>query len=280
MRISIIGLGLIGGSMAIDLRKKGFATHITGVEANKLHAQTALDLGLVDEIAPLDDAIKNVDLIILAIPANATIQLLPQILDQIENQIVTDVCSVKGNICKRVKNHAKRMNFVAAHPMAGTEYSGPLAAVQGLFDGKSVILGDVEDSSREALNIVEEMYHHLNMPSIYMNSNSHDIHAAYVSHISHVSSFALALTVLSKEKNEKNIFNLASGGFDSTVRLAKSSAEMWTPIFEDNSENILTVLDDYIDQLNHFKKVIKEKDNEQMSKMINEANKIKKVLPA
>ena len=280
MRISIIGLGLIGGSMAIDLRRRKFATHITGVDTSKLNAQAALNLGLVDELASLDQAIENADLIILAIPANVTMQLLPQILDKVDHQIVTDVGSVKGLVCEKIKSHSKRLNYVAAHPMAGTEHSGPWAAPSGLFDGKAVILCDCEASSKQAVDLVKSMYGVLNMHIVHMGSTDHDTHAAYVSHISHISSFALALTVLDKEQSEKNIFNLASGGFDSTVRLAKSSADMWSPIFEQNAENILPVLDTYIQQLQVFKKAIANKDNAQMVEMINKANRIKKILSA
>ncbi|MFP4023534.1 MAG: prephenate dehydrogenase [Thiohalospira sp.] len=278
MRISIIGLGLIGGSMAIDLRKRGFAKKITGVETNHLHAHTALNIGLVDEILELNEAIENSDLIIMAIPANETINLLPKILDQVDYQIVTDTCSIKGNISERIRYHNKRANYVASHPMAGTEHSGPWAAQPGLFDGKAIIFCDAEDSSEHALSTIKKMYEYLNMRPLYMNAYNHDVHVAYVSHISHISSFALALTVLDKEKNEKNIFNLASGGFDSTVRLAKSSADMWSSIFENNAENVISVLDTYIEKLNDFKKAINESNTNKMNELINKANHIKKIL--
>jgi len=278
MRISIIGLGLIGGSMAIDLRKRGFASYIIGVDSNKIHANTALNIGLVDKIESLENAVESSELIILAIPATQTVKLLPKILEKIQNQVVTDVCSVKGNIAERIKYHPKRENFVAAHPMAGTENSGPWAAQSGLYDGKAVIYCDTENSSSEALEVVRKIYDLLNMRPIYMNSYNHDVHVAYVSHISHISSFALALTVLDKEKNEKNIFDLASGGFDSTVRLAKSSADMWTPILENNSENVTAVLDTYIEKLSKFKEAIQEQKTEQINKMIFNANKIKRIL--
>src|SRR6056297_413675 len=277
MQISIIGLGLIGGSIAIDLRKRGFARRITGVESNHLHAHTALNIGMVDEILGLNEAIENSDLIIMAIPANETISLLPKILDRINDQIVTDTCSIKGNITERIKYHNKRANYVASHPMAGTEHSGPWAAQSGLYDGKAVIFCDVEDSSPEALKIVRKMYDYLNMRHIYMNAYNHDVHVAYVSHISHISSFALALTVLDKEKNEKNIFDLASGGFDSTVRLAKSSADMWSTIFENNSENVISVLDTYIDKLNDFKTAINESNSNKINELIQNANRNKKI---
>jgi prephenate dehydrogenase len=278
MRVSIVGLGLIGGSMAIDLNKRGFASHITGVDLNKLHANTALNLGIVNQIEELDSAIAKSDLIILAIPANETVKLLPKILDQIKDQVVVDTCSVKGKISERIKYHNKRANYVATHPMAGTENSGPWAAQSGLYDGKAVIICDAEDCSDKALSTAKKMYDFLNMRPLYMNAYNHDTHVAYVSHISHISSFALALTVLDKEKNEKNIFDLASGGFDSTVRLAKSSPDMWTSIFENNSENVIEVLNTYIDKLNLFKQAIHNKETDQISKMIFKANSIKKIL--
>ncbi|NOZ48200.1 MAG: prephenate dehydrogenase [Chlorobi bacterium] len=278
MKVGIIGLGLIGGSMAIDLKKRGFASQVLGYDNNKLHAQTALNLGIVDNVLDFENMIEQSELVILAIPADVTLKLLPKVLNNIENQVVTDVCSIKGNINERIKYHQKRGNYVAAHPMAGTEHTGPWAAQAGLFDGKAVILCDCEDSSEEALKTTRKLYEYLNMRPVYMGSVNHDIHAAYVSHISHISSFALALTVLEKEKNEKNIFNLASGGFDSTVRLAKSSAEMWAPIFEQNADNVLTVLDTYINKLQDFKEAIIKNNNGTVTKLIEEANKIKKVI--
>lgn len=278
MRVSIIGLGLIGGSIAIDLKKRGFASHIIGVDSNKLHAQTAINIGIIDEVADLNDAVDNSDVILLAIPATQTVKLLPKILDRTKSQIISDACSIKGNIAERIKYHPKRDHFVAAHPMAGTENSGPWAAQSGLFDGKAVIFCDSENSNTKALNTIKKMYEFLNMRPLYMNSYNHDVHVAYVSHISHISSFALALTVLDKEKNEKNIFDLASGGFDSTVRLAKSSADMWTSIFENNSDNVVEVLDTYIDKLNQFKTAIQSEKTNEISEMIISANRIKKIL--
>lgn len=278
MKVGIIGLGLIGGSMAIDLKKRDFATKIYGYDQSELHAKTALHLGIVDELGSLEATVRSSELVILAIPADATLKVLPKVLDIINDQIVTDVCSIKGNLAERVKYHEKRSNYVAAHPMAGTEHTGPWAAHSGLFDGKAVILCDVENSDEEALRQVRNMYDHLHMRPVYMNSFNHDAHAAYVSHISHISSFALALTVLDKERNEKNIFDLASGGFDSTVRLAKSSADMWTPIFAQNADNVVTVLDTYINKLEQFREAIKASDKHTIHELINESNKIKKVL--
>lgn len=278
MITTIIGLGLMGGSAAIDLKKRGFTKRIIGVDNNVLHAETALHAGIVDEIQTLQDAVANGELIILAIPVDAAVKMLPFILDKVDKQIVTDMCSTKEQLCLSVKDHPKRKNYLAAHPMAGTEYSGPWAAKPGLFDGKAVIFCDTEKSSIRANSTVRLMFDTLNMRPVLMDAAQHDKHAAYVSHISHISSFALALTVLDQEKNENNIFDLASGGFDSTVRLAKSSSEMWSPIFEQNAENVVAVIETYIKYLENFKTAIQEHDSDKITSMILSSNKIKRVL--
>lgn len=278
MQIGIIGIGLIGGSMAIDLKKRGFADRVVGVENNRLHAAAAREMGLVDEIVPLDDCVAQSDIIVVATPVNAALRLIPEILDKVDAQIVTDVCSTKEKINESVHYHPKRKNFVASHPMAGTEYSGPWAALPGLFDGRAGIICNAEDSDIRAVEMIKKMYDCLNMRIIFMRAAHHDVHTAYVSHISHITSFALALTVLEKEKNEKNIFDLASGGFSSTVRLAKSNADMWAPIFSQNKENVLTVLDTYIEKLQEFKKHIAEYDENGVKELIHNANKIKRII--
>lgn len=278
MQVGIIGIGLIGGSMAIDLKKRKFADRIVGVENDRLHASAALEIGLVDEVVDLDRCIAESDIVVVATPVSAAIRLIPAILDRVDRQVVTDVCSTKEKINEIVRYHPNRKNFVAAHPMAGTEYSGPWAALPGLFDGRAGIICNAEDSDIRAVELIKEMYDCLNMRIIYMRAAHHDVHTAYVSHISHISSFALALTVLEKEKNEKNIFDLASGGFSSTVRLAKSNADMWAPIFSQNKENVLTVLDTYIEKLREFKEHIAAYDEEGVRELIGKANKIKRII--
>ena len=279
MKLSIIGLGLIGGSMALDLRKRHFADRIFGYDKSPVNQGYAKQVGLIDEEMTMDEVIKNGDIIIVAVPVGAALKILPQVLEKInENQIVIDICSTKATICERVKYHSNRKRFVACHPMAGTENSGPWSAISGMFDGKAVIMCDTEDSDEKAVQEVRKMFSVLNMNPMFFNSVNHDVHVAYVSHISHISSFALALTVLEKEKNEKNIFNLASGGFSSTVRLAKSNAEMWVPIFENNKENILTVLNTYIEKFQDFKRLLENEDTVGIDNYIFNANKIKKVL--
>lgn len=265
--------------MAIDLKKRGFADRVVGVEADALHAAAAKEIGLVDDVVTYEECVATSDIIVVAVPVSAAIRMIPDILDRVnDHQVVTDVCSAKEKINEIVHYHPNRKNFVAAHPMAGTEYSGPWAALPGLFDGRAGIICNAEDSDNRAVELVKSMYDCLNMRIIFMRAAHHDVHTAYVSHISHITSFALALTVLEKEKNEKNIFDLASGGFSSTVRLAKSNADMWAPIFSHNKENVLTVLDTYIEKLQEFKKHIADYDEEGVKDLIHKANKIKRII--
>lgn len=283
MVVGIIGLGLIGGSMAIDLRRRGFADEIIGVEAEPVNAAAALKIGLVDRVADLRECALQSDVVIVAVPVGAATNLIPQVLDSFssagaDTKVVMDVCSTKEQLAAAVKSHPLRRCYVASHPMAGTEYSGPWAAMSGLFDGQACIICDAEDSAPEAVKTVERIYDTLNMRMIYMNSSSHDVHTAYVSHISHITSFALALTVLEKEKDEKHIFDLASGGFSSTVRLAKSSADMWTPILSQNRENILHVMDTYIEKMNAFRQAIEQTDEEAIRDLIAESNRIRRII--
>ncbi len=280
MRVCIVGIGLIGGSLAIDLRKRGFAEHIVGVDNNIQHQNLALLTGLVDEIETLEKSVEKSDLIILCTPVDRIRETLPAVLTMIQGskKVVTDMGSTKSSIAEAVVNHPARGRYVALHPMAGTEFSGPLAALGKLFDYKHVIVCDKELSDNDAIGEVIEMLKVLNMKLSYMSSSSHDLHVAYVSHISHITSFSLALSVLEKEQDEENILTLAAGGFESTVRLAKSNAETWAPIFIQNSEFIVEVLDTYIDKMNLFKKYIIEKDSASLSELMNKANEIRKIL--
>lgn len=283
MKIGIIGLGLIGGSMAIDLRRRGFASEVLGVDADPVNAAAAEKNGLVDKVVEFEDCVDGSDLVIIAVPVGAAVKLLPMVLDRFgqtgaKDKIVIDVCSTKEQLARVVKYHPCRSRYVASHPMSGTEYSGPWAALPGLFDGRAGIICDSQESDSKAVKVVEKLYDTLNMRLIYMNSSNHDVHTAYVSHVSHVTSFALALTVLDKEKDEKHIFDLASGGFSSTVRLAKSGADMWTPIFMQNSDNVLRVMDTYIEKMNAFRKAIADGDEEAVHSLIEEANKIRRII--
>ncbi|HFC00169.1 MAG TPA: prephenate dehydrogenase [Phaeodactylibacter sp.] len=278
MTITIIGVGLIGGSMAISLKENGFAKRIIGVDANPNNLDKAIRRRLIDEDMDLENAVKISDLIIISIPVNAMLQILPKVLDLVSTQVVMDVGSTKFELVESVKNHPNRKQFVATHPMAGTEYSGPEAAIPNLFDHKTTVICDKKQSAEEAVDLVKKMYNSLKMRTIYMNSDNHDVHSAYVSHISHISSFALALTVLEKEKNEKAIFDLAGGGFSSTVRLAKSSAQMWTPVFQQNRDNVLDVLDEHINSLSQFRTLLIKKDFKKINELIEQSNEIRRVL--
>ena len=264
----------------VDLRKRKFADKIIGVDTNVLHQNISLLCGLVDENDTLDNAIEKSDLIILSTPVNTNCAMLPGILDKISgtSKVVTDMGSTKASIAGASKNHSGRGRYVAVHPMAGTEYSGPLAAIGKLFDYKTAIICDKELSDPDALATIEKMLDVLNMHKVYMNSNDHDIHVAYISHISHITSFSLALSVLAKEQEEQNILTLAGGGFESTVRLAKSNGETWAPIFLENSQYILEVMDTYIEKMNEFRKMISEKDLNGLKALMEEANKIRKIL--
>lgn len=278
MILTIIGTGLIGGSMALTLKEKGIASRVIGVESNAEHAQKALELALVDEILPLEQAIPASELVILAVPVNVAEQLLPSILDICSNQVVMDVGSTKEGLLSAVSHHPKRGRLVATHPMWGTEYSGPGAAVKGAFVNKATVICNRETTDADALEKAEQLYRSLGMHIVYMNAKDHDVHVAYISHISHITSFALANTVLEKEREEDAIFELASAGFESTVRLAKSNPAMWVPIFMQNRENILDVLNEHISQLRKFKASLEKENYAYLQELIEQANGIRRIL--
>ncbi|SIT09705.1 prephenate dehydrogenase [Chryseobacterium ureilyticum] len=279
MKISIIGVGLIGGSMALKLRQKNIASFIYGIDHNKQHISDALDLKIIDVEANLEQGIKDSDLIILAIPVDATRKLLPSVLDLIsDHQTVMDAGSTKAGIVGAVKDHPKRSRFVAFHPMWGTENNGPKSAIADSFAGKAGVICNKEESADDALETVEKVVNALDMHMIYMNAEDHDIHTAYISHISHITSYALANTVLEKEREEETIFQLASSGFSSTVRLAKSHPEMWVPIFKQNKENVLDVLNEHISQLRKFKSALEKENYEYLEELITNANRIRGIL--
>ncbi|WP_118193763.1 prephenate dehydrogenase [Albibacterium indicum] len=279
MKVTIIGLGLIGGSIAIKLKEANFATTITGVDKSKANQEKALKLNIVDTIAELEKGIKDANLIVLAIPVDAIKLLLPGVLDLVtDKQVVMEMGSTKQEILASVDQHPKRGRLVACHPMAGTEYSGPEAAIPNLYDGKNMVFCDVTKTDEDAFELAENVCEALEMKPIFMHAKEHDLHAAYVSHISHITSFGLALTVLEKEKSQGRIFELASGGFASTVRLAKSSPEMWVPIFEQNREHVLEVLREQLKQLQHFHDLLEKEDYPAVHKLIKQANKIKRII--
>ncbi|WP_167604921.1 prephenate dehydrogenase [Maribellus sediminis] len=278
MKITIIGLGLIGGSIAKDLRNSGFATELVGVESNEEHAEQALELGLVDRVLPLDEGVKKTDLVVIAIPVNKTLELLPVILDNIDSgTTVTDMGSTKKQLVEAVKNHGRRKNYVPAHPMSGTENSGPTAALVDLFRGKIAIICDQENSGPQHIALIEKMFQNLGMDIAYMTSDEQDHSTAFVSHLPHAAAYALANAVQAKE-DRNIIFDLASGGFRSTVRLAKSSGSMWHPIFQQNRTYVVEALNVYIKHLTEFRDCMKKEDDEKMWALIENANRIRGIL--
>ncbi len=277
--VTIIGVGLIGGSMALALKEKGIAKKVIGVGRNTASINKAIELGIIDEALPIEEAVKQSDFIYVSIPVDATIPVMQQVMNLItDKQIVADAGSTKFALCHALKNHPMRKQFVATHPMWGTEYSGPEAAVRGAFAGRACVICEKDKSSATAVELVENIYKAVNMHIIYMDADSHDVHAAYVSHISHITSFALANTVLEKEKEEDAIFEMAGGGFESTVRLAKSNSAMWAPIFMQNRENVLDVLNEHISQLRKFKASLEKENLEYLTELMENANRIKRIL--
>jgi prephenate dehydrogenase len=279
MTVAIVGLGLIGGSLAKDLRFHQFCTRIIGVDSNPLHATQALSLGIADEVLELEDAAAMADLVVLAVPVNLIPGLLSQTLDYLKpGGTVTDMGSTKLEIAQVAHGHERRESYVASHPMAGTEHSGPMAALLSLFKAKTAVICDKEQSGSEPLALIERLYKTIGARVIYMNSVDHDMHVAYVSHLSHISSFVLANTVLDKEKNQTTIFDLAGGGFESTVRLAKSSPAMWTPIFQQNRQYVVEALDSYIEQLQGFRESLISQNFQATHDLMENANQIRRVL--
>ena len=279
MKVTVVGLGLIGGSFALALKAKGLATSVVGVEASAVNAAKALELGIVDSVQPLAEAVADAELIAIAVPVDVIPQIAIKVLNRVsDNQIVIDMGSTKEELCEMISCHPMRARFVATHPMWGTEFSGPEAATVDSFAGRNVVICEKALSAADAVERVEDIYRKLGMSVLEMEAEQHDLHAAYVSHISHITSFILSTTVLEKEREEEAIFNLAGGGFDSTVRLAKSNADTWIPIFTQNKYNILDVLREYIHQLNLFRKALERDDIAALREIITRANEIKKVL--
>ena len=278
MNIAIIGLGLMGGSFALDVKSVISNSIIYGIDSSNLNLGNALKLGLIDEAISYDDLFK-MDLVLIAVPVSHSLIVIPMVLDKInDDALVFDVGSTKETICEVLKNHPKRSNFLAAHPMAGTEFSGPKAAHKGLYLGKTNILCEFEKTNLKLREFALDIFDKLNMQIIYMDPKSHDVHIAYVSHLSHISSFMLGKTVIEKEKNEKNIFDLAGSGFESTVRLAKSLPETWTPIFLQNKNNLIIAIEEYVSNLNDLKKIIEKNDEQKLSSILNDTNRIKEIL--
>jgi prephenate dehydrogenase len=279
MNICIVGLGLLGGSISLGMKSVQKDVFVIGVDKNTENAQKALELEIADRIVSFEDGVKQADLVILATPVDILTEQISQALDLLpDHAILTDLGSTKEKICKAADLHPRRKQYVAAHPIAGTENSGPEAAFPSLLKHKMMIICDREKSDPGMAFHLEELFKSLEMRIIYMNSVEHDRHIAYVSHLSHISSFALGSTVLDKEKDEQSIFAMAGSGFSSTVRLAKSSPDMWAPIFLQNQKNISEALDAYIKKLQYFKQIIDQNDLSGSYFLMKEANEIRRVL--
>ncbi|WP_271767555.1 prephenate dehydrogenase [Aquimarina algiphila] len=278
MKVFIIGIGLIGGSFAIDIKATFNEAKVYGIDKNDENLEKALGLGLIDHKSSFDE-LDKADVVIVAIPVDTTVEILPMILDSIHDDcLVFDAGSTKGKLCDTISQHPKRRNYLAAHPIAGTEFSGPQAAIANLYRGKTNIICEVEKTAFKLQERGMEIFSRLGMRIRYMDPSSHDKHIAYVSHLSHISSFMLGKTVIEKEKNERDIFDMAGSGFASTVRLAKSSPAMWTPIFKHNKDNVIETLEEYIANLEQFKKLMKEDNFDEIYKEMEDTNHIKAIL--
>lgn len=278
MKIYIIGTGLIGGSLALGAKDFYNDAKIYGIDSNENHLLEAIKLGIIDEVAVFDDLV-NADLVILSVPVDVSLEFLPKVLDLIpESAIVFDVGSTKNPICEAVDKHPRRRNFMAAHPIAGTEFSGPSAAIRGLFQDKTNIICEVEKTTFKLQEKALDLFKSMGMRIRYMDPKSHDKHIAYVSHLSHISSFMLGKTVINKEKDEQDIFDMAGSGFESTVRLAKSSPAMWTPIFKQNKKQVIKTLEEYISNLSNFKELLENEDYDAIYNEMQGVNKIREIL--
>ena len=278
MKVHVIGIGLIGGSMALDIKSLHPNATIYGIDNNESHLAEAIALGVIEQAATFED-LAEADFVIVSVPVDVALTVLPKVLDAIgENTIVFDVGSTKIPICETVVNHPKRRHFIAAHPIAGTEFSGPSAAIKGLFEGKTNIICEVEKTTFKLQEKALDLFKSMGMRIRYMDPKSHDKHIAYVSHLSHISSFMLGKTVINKEKDEQDIFDMAGSGFESTVRLAKSSPAMWTPIFKQNKKQVVKTLEEYISNLTKFKELLENEDYEAIYNEMQSVNKIKEIL--
>ena len=278
MKIGIVGLGLMGGSFALDIKTPFPNSIIYGLDNSEDNLNKALKIGLIDYQIKYSE-LNKMDIVLVSVPVNHLLKIIPKVLDTVgKNTLVIDVGSTKEAICSLLKNHINRSNYLAAHPMAGTEFSGPSAAQKNLYIGKTNIICEFEKTDNELGKFALEIFEGLKMKTIYMDPKSHDVHVAYVSHLSHVSSFMLGKTVIEKEKNEDNIFDLAGSGFESTVRLAKSNPKTWTPIFLQNKTNLAAAIEEYVSNLNLLKELILNENEVELSEILNNTNRIKEIL--
>lgn len=278
MRLAVVGVGLIGGSWAKALRSRALVTEVVGIDRSEQHLSQAKDLGIIDRVIDYGQ-LADVDLVFVSIPVDQLVNELPKILDRVgPKTLVIDAGSTKRAICEAVADHPKREHFLAAHPIAGTEFSGPQAAVDNLYDNKLAIVCEIEKTAIDLQERALNAFSALGMRVRYMGPKEHDVHVAYVSHLSHISAFMLGKTVMRKEKDDRTIFDLAGSGFASTVRLAKSSPEMWAPIFVQNKEPLLETLEAFIEHLIAFRDLIDQEDTGALTDEMKRINSIEKIL--
>ncbi len=278
MKVVVIGIGLIGGSMALEFKRIDPTITLVGIDQNDNHLDQAMAMGVIDQKGSMKD-IDTADRVVLSIPVKASLHLLPTVLDRLpSNALLMDVGSTKAALCAAVAAHPKRQNYLAAHPIAGTEFSGPSAAHLGLFEGKPQILCQAKKTKPELLQWAKAQFRQMGMYLRFMEAEEHDRHMACVSHLSHISSFMLGKTVLEEEADEQNIFDLAGSGFESTVRLAKSNPDMWAPIFEQNKANVVDILSAYIANLEQFKDKLVKHQIEDLHQQMKNTNQLSTIL--
>ncbi|MEO9485144.1 MAG: prephenate dehydrogenase [Ekhidna sp.] len=279
MNILIVGVGLIGGSFSLALKDRSDLS-FAGFDLDQEALLKAKKIGLVDEVfSEMNSAVKWADGIVLAIPVKAIKELLPVILDKLEShQFVVDFGSTKNTICETADSHEKRDQFIAAHPIAGTEHSGPDAAFKELFVDKNLILCDAEKTDLHKLMLFEDLAKSAGFYLTKMSAKEHDRHLAYISHLSHITSYVLSNTVLNKEKDGEVILDLAGSGFESTVRLAKSSPRMWSSIFLENKEMVLKGIVAYKKELEQLETLIENNEEDAIEEYLEEGRVIRKIL--
>ena len=273
-----VGLGLIGGSMLLSLKKQYPKSSFLGIDSNPLHVRQAIELGIISGEAT-EEEVKDADLIIVSVPVDVAPKVVSEILDVVDNKtLVIDTGSTKEDLCLALKDHPKRHQFLAAHPIAGTEFSGPQAAFSSLFENKTMIVCEIEKTDTKLQNLALDCFSKLHMKLRFMHPKDHNMHMAYVSHLSHISSFMLGKTVIDKEVDERNIFDLAGSGFESTVRLAKSNPNTWMPIFKQNKTFVIEALTKYISNLEVFKNELIKEDFKAIYNQMANTNRVKEIL--
>ena len=275
MNVAIVGLGLMGGSLALSLKKLDFIDEVVGSDHNIQHQKDAIKLNLVSKIVEFKD-VKKYDVVFLAIPVDGIIAALQNLTNLDADTTIIDMGGTKSKILNSTPQSIRK-NFVAAHPMTGTEFFGPHAALDGLYEDKVVVLCDLEDSGKHQQKVSRKIFKALGMKKYFMKAHEHDRHAAFISHMPHAISYSLANTVMKQEKKE-NILALAAGGFRSMSRLAKSSPNMWEDIFRQNKSNILEAINLFEDELKILKQSVEDDNWNELNKLMSAGKKLHDIL--